>query len=673
MNRTDALTTLKGVGPKKAQKLSALGLSTVEDLLYHVPTGYEDTQNFKTVSTAEVGEKATLSVIIDGITRDSYIKGKHVLSFEAHDSTGTCSITFFNAPFMKKSVHIKGRYDIYGKINRFKHQIQIASPKMERAGAGKVIGTLVPKYSLTHGLSNTELAKLIAPLLGTRLFDDPIPKGLRDKYGLKEKNEALAVLHHPDNPTELMAATQRMAYEELLLLQLKTGFNRDKVRVMKPMRVDERVDDFIASLSFELTEGQQEAVEEIKKDLASGKKMNRLLQGDVGSGKTIVAIITMVIAAINGYQSTIMAPTEILAKQHLESFRSVLEPFGMKVELLVGSTSAKNRRRILSDIEMGAVDVLIGTHALLEERVQFYNLGLTVTDEQHRFGVRQRQSLMTKTPSHTLVMSATPIPRTLALVLYADLDISLIKTMPKGRIPITTTAISAGMIPKALDFIEGELNQGRQAYIVCPLIEEGVLNLNDATTVYDTLKERFQHHRVALLHGKMNPQEKSEIMAQFAGGDVDVMVATTVIEVGVNVPNATVMMVYNAERFGLAQLHQLRGRVGRGAKKSYCILYNAGTSDISWERMKVITGSTDGFYVAEEDLKLRGAGELFGTRQSGVMSLRFADVLRDVKILKIAAEDAKAILKTDPDLEQADHQLLKTALMDVFKKDEGLN
>ncbi|MDY2987203.1 MAG: ATP-dependent DNA helicase RecG [Peptoniphilus sp.] len=677
MNLNTKLIELKGIGPKKQKLFEQLRITTLEDLLENSPRDYENRANFKKLRSANDGEKATFVVSVKAIVDDRYVKRKmHMLSFIVEDSSGEAKITFFNSPFLKKSIRIGEEYLVYGKVSFFKNTIQISSPKMELKRTANTIGSIIPIYNLTKGISNQDILNNVNKIVDLNLFNEIIPIRLVEKYGLMDKNAAIKQIHFPENLTKLIAAKQRLAYEEFLSFQIKILSQKiysEEIEI-KPYKIDKRVTDFINSLSFKLTDGQKEALDEIFNDFKSGKKMNRLLQGDVGSGKTIVAIISMYVACINGYQSTIMAPTEILARQHLESFRNLFDPLGVKVELLVGSTSMKNRNRILSGIANGEIDILIGTHALIEDNVEFYNLGLNITDEQHRFGVRQREKLNTKSDTnHVLVMTATPIPRTLALVLYSDLDISTINTLPPNRKQIETTAIGVGMLERALDFIRSEINNGRQAYIVCPLIEEGALNLNSATDVYNDIKEHFKDVRVGLLHGRMAPAEKENIMLEFKERKLDILVSTTVIEVGVNVPNATVMLVYNAERFGLAQLHQLRGRVGRGEHKSYCILFNSSKSEISWERMKVMTNSTDGFYIANEDLRLRGGGDLFGTRQSGLMNFKFADIMRDYKILKIATNDAKEILEMDPELKLKENLMLKKEIEEHSKSFKMLN
>ena len=487
-----------------------------------------------------------------------------------------------------------------------------------------------------------------------------------------EKNEAVRNIHRPKSKKHYLLARNRLVFEEFLIFQLAIFRLKkdDKISKGVPIEINKEIYRFIEELPFKLTDGQNKVVEEIFKDMTSDTRMNRLLQGDVGSGKTIVAIIAMYLSYINGYQSTIMAPTEILARQHLESFRSLLEPLGVQVELLVGSTTKKNKERILEGIKNGSIHVLIGTHALIEESVEFRNLGLNVTDEQHRFGVRQRESLNTKEKkAHTLVMTATPIPRTLSLILYGDLSISTIDTMPPNRKQIDTIAINNSMLDRAIGFVQEEVKKGRQAYIICPLIEESeVFDLNSAEEVYKDLKlDYFKDFQIELLHGKMNAKEKNEVMERFEKNETKIIVSTTVIEVGVNVPNASIILIYNSERFGLAQLHQLRGRVGRGEHQSYCILYNESKSEISWQKMKVMTDSTDGFYIANKDLELRGSGDIFGTKQSGLMDFKLADVSRDINILKYAQQEALNILNEDENLSKNEHLQLKDAIIKNFK------
>lgn len=678
MKLEDKITVLKGVGEKREKKFLSIGIETIRDLLLYYPRNYDDQSNFKKLYEAEIGEKATFTVKISSIIEDRRIKRNlSITTFLIEDSSGLGKISFFNMKYVKNQIKLNSVYLVSGKVNKFKGQVQLTNPSFELKSENNKVGNIYPIYSLKKNITNNEIVKLVDQVLNLNLFKENLPPNLIKKYNLMEKNEAIKNIHRPKDQKKFILARNRLVFEELFLFQL-TLFslkNKDIEIKTSPYTLYNDVYKFIDSLSFKLTEGQNRVLEEIFSDMCSNTRMNRLLQGDVGSGKTIVAIIAMYLTYLNGYQSAIMVPTEILARQHLENFRELLEPYGLKVELLVGSTTQKNRDRILTGIYNGEVDILIGTHALIEENVEFKNLGLNITDEQHRFGVRQRQSLNVKEKSaHILVMTATPIPRTLALVLYGDLSISTIDTLPPNRKKIDTIAINETMLDRALNFIKKEINSGRQAYVICPLIEESEhFELDSATEVYENLKENyFYDSNIALLHGRMSNDEKNKVMEEFNLGKINIIVSTTVIEVGVNVPNATVILIYNAERFGLAQLHQLRGRVGRSSHKSYCILYNSSNTKISWDRMKVMTDSTDGFYIANKDLELRGSGDIFGLRQSGVMDLKISELPRDLNILKYAQVEAQNIFKEDKYLESENNKILKVELENNLKVDTAI-
>ncbi|WP_036729089.1 ATP-dependent DNA helicase RecG [Peptoniphilus mikwangii] len=678
MRLEDTIRYLKGVGPKREKKFNELGIFTIRDLLTYFPRDYDDQSNFKKLYEAIIDEKATFRVKFLSVLENRKIrKNLFITTFLAEDSSGQAKISFFNMKFIKNQISLNDEYLVSGKVNRFKGQVQITNPTFEKASDANRVGTIYPIYPLKKGVFNNEIVNLVHQAVEMNLFEENLPQYLVKKYNLMDKNEAIKNIHMPYDKKSFIRARQRLVFEELLIFQLSIFMlkNQDEIVKAIPYKIDDRIYKFIDNLPFLLTDGQKRVVDEIFEDMKSGNRMNRLLQGDVGSGKTIIAIISMYLAYLNGYQSTIMAPTEILAKQHLESFRNILEPLGVKVELLVGSTTKKNRDRILTGIYNGEIDILIGTHALIEDTVEFKNLGLNITDEQHRFGVRQRQTLNTKEKTaHTLVMTATPIPRTLALILYGDLSISTIDTLPPNRKKIDTIAINESMLNRGLSFIREQVKKGRQAYIICPLIEESEnFDLDSATEVFNDLRKNyFSDIRVALLHGKMSSDEKNSVMQDFKDGCTDIIVSTTVIEVGVNVPNATVILIYNAERFGLAQLHQLRGRVGRSVHKSYCILYNSSNSKVSWQRMKVMTESTDGFYIANKDLSIRGSGDIFGTRQSGIMELKLADLVRDTEILKYATIEAREILKDDRKLIENKNSNLRKEISNTFKVDSTI-
>lgn len=672
MNLSDEITKLKQVGPKRAQLFHKLDIYTIKDLLLYYPKRYEDSSRVLKINQVVVGEKNTYKLKITSKLQDRNIRrGLSILSFLAEDETGEAVVTFFNARFLRNQITIGKTYLFYGKADFFKGRINISSPEFEPVERVSKLGRIAPIYKLTNGLYNKNIENAIEQVLYLNLFEENLPKYIREKYRLIDKNEAIRNIHYPKTRSSYIAARQRLIFEELFFFELSILKNKAQKNDEDSIKfhLDDRVFDLIDELPFELTEGQQKVLDEIFDDMKNGRAINRLIQGDVGSGKTIIAVIIMYLAALNGYQSAIMAPTEILAKQHLESFRELLEPLGIKVALIVGSTPKKVKNDILTNLEIGAIDILIGTHALIEENVKFKRLGLNVIDEQHRFGVVQRNLLQNKDKdAATIVMSATPIPRSLSLVLYADLDISIIDTMPIGRKPVKTLAINESMLLRSKEFIKSELDKGHQAYVICSLIEdnEEFQNLQSVEKVYADLKKYYKDYNLSLIHGKMKPDEKNKIMEDFAANKINLLVSTTVVEVGVNVPNASVIMIYNAERFGLSTLHQLRGRVGRGKDQAYCILYNLSDSETSWQRMKIMQESNDGFYIAQKDLEMRGFGDIFGTRQSGIPNLRLADPLRDKEILKYASLEAKNILQKDKFLESKEFSYLNKEILEFY-------
>ena len=536
----------------------------------------------------------------------------------------------------------------------------------------EIIHSMQPVYGLTKGLSNKMITKLVHQILDTRpLHGEYLPEEIRERYQLADANYAIRTIHFPKNMQELLTARKRLVFDEFLLFVLAIQLLKEKTEEapntfpMKPVWTTEEI---IEGLPYDLTGAQKNVWHEIERDLSSHKLMSRLVQGDVGSGKTVIAFLAMVLSAENGFQSALMVPTEVLANQHYEGFLKLMEEqniISCHPVLLTGSTTARQKREIYQKIATGEVNVIIGTHALIQEKVEYKNLGLVITDEQHRFGVRQREALTTRgNPPHVLVMSATPIPRTLAIILYGDLDISIIDELPAKRLPIKNCVVGTSYRPKAYSFIEKQVQMGRQAYVICPMVEES--EGLDAENVLDytrKLKGIFPSDiNVSFLHGKMKPKEKNEIMEKFAANEIQVLVSTTVVEVGVNVPNATVMMVENAERFGLAQLHQLRGRVGRGEYQSYCIFMSPSKSKETKERLGILNQSNDGFFIAGEDLRLRGPGDLFGIRQSGLMDFKLGDVFQDSLILKQAAEAAGELLRTDPGLKSERNRRLADRL-----------
>lgn len=656
MNIDDNIKNLKSVGPKRLKLLNNIGIFSIKDLLYFYPRRYEDSSKILKLSEGIIGEKATFRCRILSLLDNRNIRrGLSITSFIIEDDSAEAKLIFFNNRFIKNTIDFGETYLIYGKYERFRGRIQLTSPEIEKVDNIRNLGRIRGIYNQTKGLTNNNIDYLIDQVIDKNLFEECIPNDLIKKYSLIDKNRAIKNIHRPENRKSYALSKQRLVYEELLFFELSILSMQNKNNSSHGIKfnIPNKIYEFINNLPYKLTSGQEKVLKDITGDMQNGKSVNRLIQGDVGSGKTIVSIILSLVAVLNGYQCAIMAPTEILAKQHFENFNSLLEAYGVRIKLLVGSTSSKVKKEILTNTANGMIDILIGTHSLIEDDVKFFNLGLNVIDEQHRFGVIQRSKLRYKNDkSCNIIMSATPIPRTLSLILYADLDISIIDTMPGGRKNIKTLAINSSQVKEALTFIEKELNVGHQAYVICSLIEdnEDFENLESVEKVFKDLKKFFKNYKLALLHGRLSTDEKNKVMEDFKNRKIDLIVSTTVIEVGINVANATVMMIYNAERFGLSTLHQLRGRVGRGDAQSYCILFNNSKSEISWRRMKIMTDSTDGFYIANKDLELRGFGDILGVRQSGIPNLRLANPLKDQKILSYASTDAKNILKEDIDL-----------------------
>lgn len=672
-----AIQYLKGVGPKRAKKLRRLNINTVKDLLYYFPRTYEDRRYFTKLRDCINGEKVNLKVFICGspaILRPR--KGLTIVKVPVRDDTGLGYLVWFNQEYMANSFDVGETIKVNGKVKEAFNQIQILNPTFEKeVDKNEKMGRVIPIYPLTDKLTNNEVVKIMDTALKEYInyVEEVLPEEMIKQFNLMPIREALQNIHFPKDRSSYINAKTRLTFEELLILQLgllsiKNEYKRNSTGI-KFKRVEE-AKDFITSLSFELTSAQKRVYEEICSDMESSRIMNRLVQGDVGSGKTIIAILAIFKAVKSGYQAVMMAPTEILAAQHYENIKSLLEKYNIKCDLLVGSIGNRKKEEILENIKEGRVDVVVGTHALIQNTVEFYRLGLAITDEQHRFGVRQRAALFQKGKNpDVLVMTATPIPRTLALILYGDLDISIIDELPPGRKKVETYAISSNMKKRAYEFIKKQIKEGRQAYIVCPLVEESdALEVQSATELYERFKnEYFREFNVGLLHGKMNGKEKDEIMNSFKKGDIDILVSTTVIEVGVNVPNASVMIIENAERFGLAQLHQLRGRVGRGEYKSYCILINEGKSKVAKERMKIMEKTNNGFIISEKDLQLRGPGEFFGTRQHGLPDLKIANIFTDMRILKVAQKVANEIIEEDPMLINPKYKKIRERINEVFK------
>ncbi len=667
------ITELKGIGPKKAERLKKLGIYEVQDLSCLYPRTYQDRRTVTSVADAAADRPCLIRA---RVVNTNMYKGNVRLILE--DETGRMEALFFHAGFLLKTIKRGYEYEFYGKVSEWKGRKVMVHPEYTLASEQNFHGIL-PIYPLTEGLTQNEMRKWQWTLLEQmETFHDYLPEEIRRENNLCDLEYAIRNVHFPTERQRLKEARYRLIFDEFLLMQL--GIFRVKGRLTSESRgimfsasVDEG--EYIDSMAFPLTKAQQRAVEEIMEDMESDGVMNRLLQGDVGSGKTAVAEIALYKAVKSGYQAVMMAPTEILAKQHFEGLKERFRPFGIHVGFLGGKGSTAKRREVLQGIEDGSIDILIGTHAVIQPDVRFSNLGLVITDEQHRFGVEQR-TLLAKKGKHPdrLVMTATPIPRTLAVVLYGDLDVSVIDELPAGRKEIRTFAGGKSDRKRFYEHAEKEMNAGRQVYVVTPLIDESeAIEAKSVNQVYEELKNRFKGHAVAMLHGSMKQEEKDAIMLKFKEKKIDLLVSTVVIEVGINVPNATVMIIENAERFGLAQLHQLRGRVGRGRHQSYCYLITEGGGEISRQRAAIMESSNDGFFIAEEDLKLRGPGEIFGTRQHGLPDFKMADIGKHVKILNRANQVAKEILMKDPELSSEEHTALKEKLMGQFGEEFTLN
>ena len=674
----DRLDTLPGIGPARARGLEKLGLVTVEDLLRCYPRSYEDRRKFSTVAAAPVDIPVCLELLVAEPPRLSRIrKGLELVKARLVDDTGSLTATFFNQSYMKDALRPGETYIVYGKVEGPPGRRQMTNPVCERSDRVRFTGCILPVYALTHGISNNLLAGLARRCVDecAGQLEEVLPGPLRREHALAAAEFACRNIHFPRDEEALELARRRLIFEELFYLTCGMALlrtRRDEAAGV-PFAIPP-VEEFLALLPFPLTGAQRRVMDEIAADVSAGPPMNRLVQGDVGSGKTMVAAYGAWLAAKNGRQCALMAPTELLAEQHFRSLAPLLEQAGLRVGLLTGAVKGRARKELLAALAAGELDLLIGTHALLSEGVDYAELGLVITDEQHRFGVAQRAALSAKArrPPHVLVLSATPIPRTLSLVIYGDLDVSVIDELPPGRTPVQTFVVGEDKRQRMYGFVRKLVGEGRQAYIVCPAVEEGEdegAGLKAATTYAQGLQtEVFPDLRVGLVHGKMKPKEKDAVMTAFAGGELDVLVSTTVIEVGVDVPNAALMVVENADRFGLSQLHQLRGRVGRGKHQSYCVLVTSTRNPDSRARLKVLTKTTDGFQIAEEDLKLRGPGDFFGQRQHGLPQLRIADLAGDMRVLKEAQLAAQELLERDPGLKRPEHAPLLKQVHRLFEQ-----
>lgn len=675
----ESLRTLKGVGEKTEKLFQKIGISDTESLLRYYPRNYDEYETPADIADLKEGTvKAVSAAVCSGVYVNP-VRGKQVISVTVCDSSGRLPVTWFNASYLKNTLKKGSVFVFRGRVVRRQGKLQMEHPEIFTPAAyEEILHSLQPVYGLTAGLSNKTVVKLLHQLLKQQsLKSEYLPEEIKEKYQLSDINYALRTIHFPKNMDELLVSRKRLVFDEFLFFILSVQLLKEKTEEAEnlfPMKKTWTTEQVIENLPYRLTSAQLNTWHEIERDLSGQSLMSRLVQGDVGSGKTILAFLAMILTFENGYQSALMVPTEVLARQHFEAFQTLVREQGLDIPvvLLTGSNTAKEKRLIYENIREGKTSVIIGTHALIQEAVQYRDLALVITDEQHRFGVKQREALATRgNPPNILVMSATPIPRTLAIILYGDLDISVIDELPARRLPIKNCVVDTSYRPKAYRFIERQIREGRQAYVICPMVEESegmeAENVLDYTKkLKDALPEDIS---VEFLHGKMKPKEKNRIMEEFAAGSIQVLVSTTVVEVGVNVPNATVMMIENAERFGLAQLHQLRGRVGRGEYQSYCIFIQGSQESTTSKRLEILGKSNDGFYIAAEDLKLRGPGDLFGIRQSGLMEFRIGDIYNDANILKNASEAAAQILALDPDLSLEQNLPLKEHL--DFCREDG--
>ena len=674
------LRELKGVGGKTEKLFQKIGITTTDDLLHYYPRNYDAYEEPEEIGSLKENTVAAIRATITTGVYVNKIRNLQVISITVADTTGRLAVAWFNAPYLKNTLKKGSCFILRGKVSRKKGRLEMEHPEIFTPAAyEEVLHSMQPIYGLTAGLTNKLIIKLMHQILEEQnLQTEFLPDEIKEYYHLADDNYALSAIHFPANMQELLVARKRLVFDEFLLFILAVQILKGKTEEapnafpMKPVWTTEQI---MENLPYKLTRAQLNAWHEIERDLCSHTLMSRLVQGDVGSGKTILSFLAMVLTVENGYQAALMVPTEVLANQHFEAFTKLMEEQGITSchpVLLTGSTTLKEKRRIYGEIASGEANVIIGTHALIQEKVVYENLGLVITDEQHRFGVKQREALTTRgNAPHVLVMSATPIPRTLAIIVYGDLDISIIDELPAMRLPIKNCVVGTSYRPKAYSFIEKQIRQGRQAYIICPMVEESEGADGENVTDYtQRIREIFPSDiTIGMLHGKMKPKEKNQIMEQFASGEIQVLVSTTVVEVGVNVPNATVMMVENAERFGLAQLHQLRGRVGRGEYQSYCIFMQGNEQEETSKRLEILNKSNDGFFIAGEDLKLRGPGDLFGIRQSGQLEFRIGDIYQDADVLKAASDAAGGILELDRELTLPQNEMLRERLNSYMKYD----
>jgi ATP-dependent DNA helicase RecG len=662
------VSEIKGIGEETEEALNEMGIETIEDLLYHFPFRYED-YRLRDLAEVKHDEKVTVEgKVYSEPSLTYYSRKKSRLTFRLLVGRYLITAICFNRPYLKNQLSINETITITGKWDQHRQAITVQELKK---GSFTEKQEIEPVYSTRGTVTVKAMRRFIA--LALQQFGhsivDPLPLAIRQKYRLLSKAEAIRAIHFPRTHEDLKQARRRLVYEEFLFFQLKMQalrkFHREHSAGIAHTFSDEHLQLFIEQLPFPLTGAQKRVVAEIIEDMKAPYRMNRLLQGDVGSGKTVVACIALYATVLSGYQGALMVPTEILAEQHAESIRQLLQPMNVSVELLTSSVKGKRRKEILEKLALGEIDIIIGTHALIQEEVNFHKLGLVITDEQHRFGVEQRRILREKGQSpDVLFMTATPIPRTLAITAFGEMDVSVIDEMPAGRKKIETYWVKHDMLERVLAFIEKEVNKGRQAYVICPLIEESEkLDVQNAIDVHSMLTHYYRgKYRIGLMHGRLSSEEKEQVMKAFSNNEVQILVSTTVVEVGVNVPNATVMLIYDAERFGLAQLHQLRGRVGRGSEQSYCILLADPKSETGKERMRIMTETNDGFVLSEKDLELRGPGDFFGTKQSGMPEFKLGDMVHDYRILEVARNDAAKLIHSDAFWSDESYKLLRQSL-----------
>ncbi len=669
---------LSGVGEKRAKLLNKLKIFTFRDLIMHFPRAYEDRTVFKAISDAAIGESVCVRVTVASEPAYSYVrKGMELLKFRVTDGFDLMNVTFFNRGYLRNELHRGDDIILYGKVGGNERRPEMINPIMEKEmSEGGATGKLVPIYPMTAGINSRYIEKLVSVVLKrcSGELPDPLPNNVRMEHKLCSASFAYENIHFPKDYESLDTARRKLIFEELFVIACAMKLMRG-TRIIKAARVPKQADinEYYSALPFNLTNAQKRAINEAITDMTSGKPMSRLVQGDVGSGKTVVSAACCWLVVKSGYQAAVMAPTEILANQHYQTFSTLLGGLGIRVGLLTGAMTAKKRRETLEAIKIGEIDVVVGTHALISDNVEFKALALVTTDEQHRFGVQQRAALSAKGESpHVLVMSATPIPRTLALIIYGELDVSVIDELPPGRQKVDTFAVGESYRPRVYNFIRKIIGEGNQVYIVCPMVEEGEDLPPELKSVEEYGKELreeiFPDIPIGIVHGKMKPKEKEKVMTAFSTGETKILVSTTVIEVGVDVPNAVLMIVENADRFGLSQLHQLRGRVGRGKDKSYCILFKGAGGEVSAQRLKILCSTNDGFEIAEEDLQLRGPGDFFGSRQHGLPETRICEYTRDMDLLKVAQKAAYDTLADDPNLDNPENQKLCEEIERVLAK-----